>query len=91
MAIYTTNGKYSDSALFMSVESTKLIQDVISIKNTLVTVPSGSMCLDSLAVFESLNCIDPHAVMVLGAMKGSRFVGISPWPGGEWEKAYVVL
>ena len=28
---------------------------------------------------------------VLGAMTGSRFVGIIPWPGGEWEKAYIVL
>ena len=27
----------------------------------------------------------------LGAMTGSRFVAITPWPGGEWEKAYVVL
>ena len=24
-------------------------------------------------------------------MTGSRFVGITPWPGGEWEKAYVVF
>ena len=28
---------------------------------------------------------------ILGAMTGSRFVGITPWPGGEWDKAYVVL
>ena len=25
------------------------------------------------------------------AMTGSRFVGIAPWPGGEWEKAYILL
>ena len=26
---------------------------------------------------------------ILGAMTGSRFVGITPWPGGEWEKACI--
>ena len=28
---------------------------------------------------------------ILGAMTGSRFVGITPWPGDEREKAYIVL
>ena len=28
---------------------------------------------------------------LVGAMTGSRFVGVTPWPGGEWEKAYIVL
>ena len=37
---------------------------------------SGSVC--NLASF-------------LGARTGCRFVGITLWPGGEWEKAYVVL
>ena len=28
---------------------------------------------------------------ILVAMTGSRFVNITPWPGGEWEKAQLVM
>ena len=30
-------------------------------------------------------------VSILGAMTGSRFVGIAPWLGGKRGKAYIVL
>ena len=28
---------------------------------------------------------------ILVAMTGSRFVNITPWPGGEWEKAQLAM
>ena len=41
------------------------------------------------AHIEQMQVRNAISVSVFGAMTGSRLVDITPWPGGEQEKAYL--